>query len=91
MALKPGKPVYFGTKGPKLCFGLPGNPVSALLTFLEFVSPALDALQAAAPPEARANPAVLAHEVTKVPGRMELVRVRLVETRRNSFEYGEAP
>ncbi len=39
--IKPGKPVFFGTKGKKLVFGLPGNPVSVYVTFEEFVKPAL--------------------------------------------------
>lgn len=39
--IKPGKPVYFGKKGKTLVFGLPGNPVSACVTFEEFVKPAL--------------------------------------------------
>lgn len=41
--LKPGKPVFFGTwdKGPTLVFGLPGNPVSALVCFELFVRPAI--------------------------------------------------
>ena len=38
---KPGKPFYFGTKGDKLIFGLPGNPGSALTCFYEYVLPAL--------------------------------------------------
>lgn len=41
VAVKPGKPVFFGTKGKKLVFGLPGNPVSILVSYLEFVRPAL--------------------------------------------------
>jgi molybdopterin molybdotransferase len=43
VALKPGKPVFFGTrgKGPTLVFGLPGNPVSALVCFELFVRPAI--------------------------------------------------
>ncbi len=39
--LKPGKPVYFGTRGETMVFGLPGNPVSALVCFELFVRPAL--------------------------------------------------
>lgn len=38
---KPGKPMYFGTKGRRLVFGLPGNPASAFVCFYEFVWPAL--------------------------------------------------
>jgi molybdopterin molybdotransferase len=39
--MKPGKPVFFGTRGATLVFGLPGNPVSALVCFELFVRPAL--------------------------------------------------
>ena len=41
VAIKPGKPFVFGRRGEKLLFGLPGNPVSALVTFLLLVRPAL--------------------------------------------------
>ena len=40
--IKPGKPMFFGTKRRQLVFGLPGNPVSAMLTFQLFVQPAID-------------------------------------------------
>ena len=41
VAVKPGKPFMFGRLGSTLVFGLPGNPVSAFVTFLLFVRPAL--------------------------------------------------
>jgi len=41
VALKPGGPTWFGTRGGTLVFGLPGNPVSVMVTFLTFVRPAL--------------------------------------------------
>lgn len=41
VAIKPGKPTFFGQKDSALIFGLPGNPVSALVVFLEFVRPSL--------------------------------------------------
>lgn len=41
VAMKPGKPFAFGTAGRKLIFGLPGNPVSCLITFEQFVMPAI--------------------------------------------------
>lgn len=41
VAIKPGKPTTFGFKGEKYIFGLPGNPVSALITFELFVASAL--------------------------------------------------
>jgi molybdopterin molybdotransferase len=50
VAIKPGKPVSFGVRGSTLVFGLPGNPVSALVGSVVFVSPALRALQGASDP-----------------------------------------
>ncbi len=44
IAMRPGKPLMFGKKGNKLGFGLPGNPVSALVTATTVVLPALRAL-----------------------------------------------
>ncbi len=40
VAVKPGKPISFGVRGSTLVFGLPGNPVSALVGFELFVRPA---------------------------------------------------
>lgn len=40
--LKPGKPVWFGTVGPRAVFGLPGNPVSSFVIFELFVRPCLE-------------------------------------------------
>lgn len=44
VAMKPGKPFFFGTRGRQLVFGLPGNPVSSYCCFELFVRPALRAL-----------------------------------------------
>jgi molybdopterin molybdotransferase len=41
VAMKPGKPVFFGTRGATLVFGLPGNPASSLVCFELFVRPAI--------------------------------------------------
>lgn len=41
---KPGKPLFFGIKGKKVVFGLPGNPSSSLTCFYEYVLPALEKL-----------------------------------------------
>ncbi len=40
--IKPGKPLFFGKKDQTLVFGLPGNPVSVFITFMEFVKPAIE-------------------------------------------------
>jgi molybdopterin molybdotransferase len=74
--LRPGKPTWFGTRGDTLAFGLPGNPVSAMVTFQLFARPALAALQGAPPAAARAT-AVLAHAIARNPRRDETVRVKL--------------
>lgn len=78
VALQPGKPTWFGTPGDgRLVFGLPGNPVSAVVTFSLFVSPALAALQGAAPVRRLEPPAVLGVDVRRNPRREQAVRVRL--------------
>jgi molybdopterin molybdotransferase len=74
--LRPGKPTWFGTLGAKLVFGLPGNPVSAMVTFQLFVRPALAALQGADPAIARTT-ARLDEPVKRNPRREQAVRVAL--------------
>jgi molybdopterin molybdotransferase len=76
VALRPGKPTWFGTTGDKLVFGLPGNPVSALVTFHLFARPALLALQGA-PFAAPTRHAILETAIPRNPGRDEAVRVKL--------------
>src|SRR5438094_9235184 len=48
VAIKPGKPFVFGRIRKCTVFGLPGNPVSAFVTFLQFVRPAILKMMAAA-------------------------------------------
>ena len=79
VALRPGKPTWFGARGRTLVFGLPGNPVSAMVTFLLFVRPALAALQWAEP--AVGGRAVLGERILCHPDRDECVRVRLEDGR----------
>ncbi len=77
VSLRPGKPTYFGVSpAGTLVFGLPGNPVSAMVTFLLFVRPALLAMQGA-DPAARELTARLTSAYTKVRGRAEAIRVRV--------------
>jgi molybdopterin molybdotransferase len=58
--VKPGKPVWFGARGRILVFGVPGNPVSAQVTFALFVAPALAALRGEPAPGPTLVPALLA-------------------------------
>jgi molybdopterin molybdotransferase len=77
--LKPGKPTWFGTApGGQLVFGLPGNPVSAMITFHLFARPALRALMGADPSGGTRASAVLDATVPRNPNREEIVRCRLV-------------
>lgn len=76
VALRPGKPTWFGTRGDQLVFGLPGNPVSAMVTFLLFARPALLALQGA-PTAVPARAAELTVALPRHPERDEMVRVTL--------------
>jgi molybdopterin molybdotransferase len=80
VALRPGKPTWFGTRDDHekrvLAFGLPGNPVSAMVTFRLFVTPALRALQGGDPASTRAE-AVLDEPVARNPRRDQAVRCRI--------------
>jgi len=75
VAVKPGKPISFGTRGATLVFGLPGNPVSTLVTFELFVRPAVEALQGLAPGP-RFRHGTLAQPARRNPERTELARAR---------------
>jgi molybdopterin molybdotransferase len=67
--LKPGKPLWFGVRGRSLVFGLPGNPVSAQVTFALFVAPALAALRGDPDPAPRLLPALLEGRAPREGGR----------------------
>jgi molybdopterin molybdotransferase len=76
VALRPGHPTWFGTAGPALVFGLPGNPVSAMVTFHLFVRPALARMLGAGARERRVS-AVMDVDYPKRPGRAHVVRCTL--------------
>lgn len=76
VALKPGKPTWFGTSGETLVFGLPGNPVSAMVTFQLFAHPALRGLAGADPSRPRVR-ARLSAPLRLNPRREQAVRCRL--------------
>jgi molybdopterin molybdotransferase len=75
VSVRPGKPVSFGTRGRTLVFGLPGNPVSSLVSTELFVRPALLALQGAADPGPAFELAALATGLRRAQ-RDQLVRAR---------------
>ncbi len=78
VAVRPGKPLAFAARGATLVFGLPGNPVSALVAVELFVRPALRALQGDSSPGPNYATARLAASVRRNAARDELVRARRV-------------
>ena len=63
IAFRPGKPTLFGVCNGKPVFGLPGNPISALVTATLFVEPTLWRMQGTRPPEPNCVRATLAQDV----------------------------
>ncbi len=74
IAFKPGKPTMCASVGEKLVFGLPGNPVSSLVSFEVFVRPALRRLQGDSTPERPHVPVQLATAIKPSPDRPEYQR-----------------
>jgi molybdopterin molybdotransferase len=79
VAIRPGKPLAFGRLREKLFFGLPGNPVSALVSFLLLARPALLRLQGARDVLPRTIPATLSEPLANEGGRRHFMRVALDE------------
>ena len=76
-AIKPGKPFLFGRVLGVPCFGLPGNPVSAMVTFELFVRPALRRMAGHKVLHRPRVTARLACRVEHEPGRREFLRARV--------------
>ena len=74
VAIKPGRPLTFGNLGNTLFFGLPGNPVSVMVTFYQFVQPAIKKLSAdcSGLPLTVKIPSI--SKLKKKPGRVEFQR-----------------
>lgn len=83
--MRPGHPVAFGTTDKNLVFGLPGNPVSSMVCFEQFVLPALRRMMGSARLFRRTLKARLAHPVSIRPGRTEFVRVVLSRDESGAF------
>ena len=75
IAMKPGRPLAYGKIGGAHFFGLPGNPVSVMVTFYQFVRDALLTLQGVDPlPTQPLLKAVCTSAIRKAPGRTEFQR-----------------
>ena len=75
VSIRPGKPFVFGRLGEKFLFGLPGNPVSAVVTFLLLVRPALLRWQGAEPVEMLSHPGTLSEPLANTGDRRHFMRV----------------
>ena len=74
VALKPGKPLAVGRIGKALFFGLPGNPVSTIVTYLLVVAPTVDLLAGEQPTPPLAMPATVLEPIVHAKGRREYMR-----------------
>ena len=79
VAMKPGKPLLFGTIGNKPVFGLPGNPTSAMISFEQFVRPAILKMMGHTDLFRPLIEAILAEDVGTIPDRLHLVRCKLFD------------
>lgn len=74
VAMKPGKPLAFGTIGGKPAFGLPGNPVSCMVCFEQFVRPSLLKMMGYKSIYRPVVKAILKEDIKKKPGRKHFIR-----------------
>jgi molybdopterin molybdotransferase len=79
VAMKPGHPVAFGVTAHTRFFGLPGNPVSSMVCFEQFVAPALRRMMGHQRLFRRTIAARMTHSIKHQPGRTEFVRVTLAK------------
>ncbi len=77
VAMKPGKPVLFGTLGRTACTGLPGNPLAVYVNFQLFVAPQISRLMGMKPAPFANVPARAGFDWVRKPGRAEIFPARL--------------
>lgn len=85
IAVKPGRPLALGLWGGKPVFGLPGNPVAALVCTLIFARPAMGVLAGMAWQDPQGFDVPAAFEKRKKPGRREYLRARIRDGRAEVF------
>lgn len=90
LAIKPGKPLAFGRIGRCWFFGLPGNPVAVMVTFQQFVLPALRKLAGLIPAKPLQILARCETALHKSPGRQEYQRGILKQTASGEFSVKPA-
>ncbi len=72
--MKPGKPIVFGTFEDKVFFGLPGNPVSVMVSFMQFVRPAILKMSGSDKLTKPLLKAITKEDITKKKGRKHFIR-----------------
>lgn len=77
--IKPGRPTAFGIKGEKPVFSLPGNPVSSMITFEEFVRPALLKMMGHQKVLKPLVKVIMSETIKKKPGRVQFLRVTVID------------
>ncbi len=86
MAMKPGRPLAFGKVGETPFFGLPGNPVSVMVTFYQFVKPALQKMSGEKQGKSYRLKARMGKSLRKRPGRTEFQRGILTQAEDGGLE-----
>jgi molybdopterin molybdotransferase len=86
VSLKPGKPTILGVCDGKAVFGLPGNPVSCMVTYDLFVAPALAHLCGATATPRRTVSARLTRNIASATGREDYIQVRLERGAQGGFD-----
>jgi molybdopterin molybdotransferase len=79
VAVKPGKPTFFGIKDHTLIFGLPGYPVSSMINFENLVKPAIFSMLGRKDYKRLKIKATLKGKIKNTSGRKNFIRVRLIE------------
>lgn len=85
IAMKPGRPITYGRIGNSRFFGLPGNPVAVMVSFYQFVQPALQYLSSGCTPNTLTLQACCQSELKKQPGRYEFLRGYFTEYQPGKF------
>ncbi len=89
--LKPGKPLLFATLGNKLYFGIPGNPVSAMVIFYNFILPAMLKMQGFKKIFLPETEAILVSDIKRKDTRKECIRGILYEDNGNLYVKTTGP
>ena len=91
LRIKPGKPLMFATKDDKLYFGIPGNPVSTMVVFYNFIKPALLKMQGFENIFLPEREAILAEDIRKKDSRREFIRGILFKKDGNLYVKSKGP